>query len=1236
MKTKTNHGRLKFGVAFFGGISLVVFAVNAWTVTIPSNISNALQVIQRLLITSDGTQSGTPVMDINTGGSIIVYSPLVDANANPYLTGYTETDPVRLAQKAGYYTKAQIDGQSFLTSENDPFWTVEKSWYYSKLDIDAKWYLTWFTEIDSVFLWSDAAGITSTEINNWNTAYGRGNHRTMWYITGETDPVWNSEKTDYSTKSYVDDAVAGLAGGLTYRASWNYSTGALPSDITKGDLYIVHGSWDFNGLVLYEWDQMVANKTQTGSSSTGDRDIFSVHGLETDPIFLAHAASNVTNGKILNRDTAYGRGNHATQGYIQEEDDPIRSGDKANYYTKSAIDAKGYLTTYTETDPVFWASAANNVTNTKISHWDSAYSRGDHRLVGYLTGWSFANYYDKTQIDGFWFLTGASLANYYTISQVNAKWYITGYTETDPTVASYIKTITTGNINNRDTAFGRWNHSSAGYLTASVFTDYYDKTQIDGFWFLTGASLANYYTISQVDAKWYITGYTETDSVYLASAATGVTTTWIFDRNTAFGRWNHASAGYLTASALTSYYTKTQIDELWFLTGASLTNYYTKTQVDAKGYLTGETDPVWSADKTSYYNKSEVDSKLSSTAGMSYQWTWNYSTGVLPTNPLTWYFYVVSVAGSFNWLSLATGDMFIANKSVTGATATGDWDLIGVANTETDPIYSMSAAVNVTNGKISNWDTAYWRGNHNTMGYITWYAETDPVYLASAATGVTTTKITHWDSAYNRFITTGYSIIGFNTFACASGQIVKYNGSSRACAADTTWGTSLGDGYLTALSFATGNGLLTATVTGHSNITVNFDWRYALNSVLASYDLKTPWIIEVSSTSEFTGLKQAFDRLNANATHPYVVLLDAGSWDITNTITVNVAYPVALKWMGFEVTTLNASGWLANKPMFNVQSPFDVSDLNMDASTLAGYGVNTWEDWFKIVVANPGDFCQFQNMGIYNFNKGINIQSNAELWVFNSTLEDNVVNAVFISGWSYRSAETDYNNSPQGVVLYVWSGNFFSSEHDSYTVNTGQIGVTYYPTTYKNFTDLAIFNNNFKTQLSWVTLSGFDFSLARDANIEIYGNIGIEEMRPHAKINLYNGATSQAYTSNTWTKMNYTISDTYTKKRWITTTGRVTFLSDHEKSVQMWISASALTSTQTATVRFAIVKNGNTAVQYGSMEVTLDANNRAFNFSQNVYLDDVVKNDYYELYIYPVWANETITLQNLNRYIDSK
>lgn len=64
------------------------------------------------------------------------------------------------------------------------------------------------------------------------------------------------------------------------------------------------------------------------------------------------------------------------------------------------------------------------------SDWDTAYSWGNHASAGYLTG----------------------------------------YTESDPTVPSHVKSITTTEKANWNTAYGWGNHASAGYLLSSSYT----------------------------------------------------------------------------------------------------------------------------------------------------------------------------------------------------------------------------------------------------------------------------------------------------------------------------------------------------------------------------------------------------------------------------------------------------------------------------------------------------------------------------------------------------------------------------------------------------------------------------------------------------------------------------------------------------------------------------------------------------------------------------------------------
>ena len=110
------------------------------------------------------------------------------------------------------------------------------------------------------------------------------------------------------------------------------------------------------------------------------------------------------NTKISNWDTAYGWGDHSVE---------------------------GYLTSYTETDPVFTASPANGITSTNISNWNTAYGWGDHSVVGYITD------YTVTESD----VTAHQAALSITESQISD---LSHYTDADARTAV---SLTTSNAN---------------------------------------------------------------------------------------------------------------------------------------------------------------------------------------------------------------------------------------------------------------------------------------------------------------------------------------------------------------------------------------------------------------------------------------------------------------------------------------------------------------------------------------------------------------------------------------------------------------------------------------------------------------------------------------------------------------------------------------------------------------------------------------------------------------------
>jgi hypothetical protein len=139
-----------------------------------------------------------------------------------------------------------------------------------------------------------------------------------------------------------------------------------------------------------------------------------------------------------------------------------------NIATEGWVSSQGYLTSFSETDPVFTASEAYGITSTDTSNWDTAYGWGNHASAGYLTTetdpvFTASEAYNITSTDTSNWDTAYSWGNHASAG------YLTSFTETDPVfTASEAYNITSTDTSNWDTAYGWGNHASAGYLTSAV------------------------------------------------------------------------------------------------------------------------------------------------------------------------------------------------------------------------------------------------------------------------------------------------------------------------------------------------------------------------------------------------------------------------------------------------------------------------------------------------------------------------------------------------------------------------------------------------------------------------------------------------------------------------------------------------------------------------------------------------------------------------------------------------
>ena len=177
------------------------------------------------------------------------------------------------------------------------------------------------------------------------------------------------------------------------------------------------------------------------------------------------------------------------------------------------------------------------------------------------------------------YLTSSALTPYYTSTQVNALPVSTFTNDANySTTTGTVTPTSTDTFTNKSGNISQWTNDS-GYLTSE--TDSQTLAFADPILTISGSlSTADLSALKTTTLAWStITGTPTTIAGYgITDAVTSDSTTTFTNKSGAISQWTNDSA-YLTSSALTPYYTSTQVDALPVST---FTN-------DA-GYLTAETD----------------------------------------------------------------------------------------------------------------------------------------------------------------------------------------------------------------------------------------------------------------------------------------------------------------------------------------------------------------------------------------------------------------------------------------------------------------------------------------------------------------------------------------------------------------------------------------------------------------------------------------------------------------------
>ena len=276
-----------------------------------------------------------------------------------------------------------------------------------------------------------------------------------------------------------------------------------------------------------------------------------------------------------------------------------------SYYTKTQIDNKGYLT----------AIPDEYITETELST-------------------SLNSYYTKTQIDSKGYLTSipseyvtdteltSELGSYYTKNETDSKLD----TKLNKSVWDGVFRIdengdlrcTKNFIGEKEvSAYGAGDIASSTVVVVDNLTSNLTDAALSAN---QGRVLKELIDTKTVDVD--LTGYAKQD--------------WVMQNFISVIPSEYITETELN-NALSSYYTKTQIDNKGYLTAipseyvtetelsTSLSSYYTKTQIDNKGYLTAipaeyVTETELSTELDNYYTKSVTDTKFNMTVDKA---TWN-------------------------------------------------------------------------------------------------------------------------------------------------------------------------------------------------------------------------------------------------------------------------------------------------------------------------------------------------------------------------------------------------------------------------------------------------------------------------------------------------------------------------------------------------------------------------------------------------------------------------------------
>ena len=158
-------------------------------------------------------------------------------------------------------------------------------------------FLTSFTETDPVFVASPAHGITATQINNWNTAHGWGNHASQGYLLPVLTNLQTDEMLRWNGTNWVNEPTTQHLE--QFKSDWTEQDSSKASFIlNKPSLATVATTGSFTDLTA----RTLANLTDVSTSGVGNGWILKHNGTSWEAASPTNITSleNLSNVTITN------------------------------------------------------------------------------------------------------------------------------------------------------------------------------------------------------------------------------------------------------------------------------------------------------------------------------------------------------------------------------------------------------------------------------------------------------------------------------------------------------------------------------------------------------------------------------------------------------------------------------------------------------------------------------------------------------------------------------------------------------------------------------------------------------------------------------------------------------------------------------------------------------------------------------------------------------------------------